>query len=1622
MHLPFLKFVILDDALRPERGNGVHVGSVLSWLRGWVEISSESDALAAGIVSLFLDLLKGLPVSSEDSSGTHAALIGQTLLLVNKLDQPQRQSVLFALLGRICDLQHAQLPAATELELLRLYVLDGAFDLRNHFTAAVLSTCMAYLLLQVSDMDIERAALLDILVHVVKSAEIDVGPMNVALRLLVYPVLQTVGEAQNAKIRRRAFDIMVIFERACARDHVPDEISSDAFTQSTAAEDTTGVLRVLISHTTHLINHFHTPTMLTSAFQSSIPNITTLFLSAYTFHLNPSTRRTALTTLSTQTKQDPQTSFSLLPLLLYTLRTEPDPTTRLHLLHQTLPSLTASADPYITARVLRVILSVLGESDRPATALSVSGVRAMVELVKHQPRTWPHLKGWLAGWAKQRRFGRGVKGKKGGVEVREVELEVAATFAIRQLCETRIAEYGQDVLPIAISLLQTPDLHVSSTCYVLESINKCILANVTDPRAVWNVFMRQFASSVNESTAPAVMVKLCEYYGLVALKSDGTDVYTAFIPEILTPHLLPLTTHPNLQIRNAAYTALSHYPAPDLYPHIPLPTDLVSQILSDPSPALDVADLLGSLIRHECKHMRRAVFKGLAVSAGVKGAESRGEGQEGEEAQFKKVVRDVVEDVKGIWEGGKGVAGVRGGYAATVLSSYPSQPTQITLPIQNTPPLPSLSFYRPLTMALRDLTPVDQPVLRVDSIRPWQAFWETSLTSLYESLRTSTSDTTTIEGPEETRMKISFVEDVVTNVLIDLLQTRLATSRVPALTSNLLLCSAGLILACTSTSLPSAADHATSVVDMLLEKYEGNAGEEESDDVLFAVYLGISALSRCLQPGDEIRGEKILSFCWKGVSRKPSGGLDWSHFAASYGISIVLSSLPSSAATSTIPTTIARLASDCLDPTVATSPNVALGAAMGLASVLESFKDGGVEVTSFVMARVKGWVDVVEGFVEREGGGGDVGEGIAVQMAVWGLAGVVGCGWGGVDVERVEKGVAGVLGVVSSKRGHEPIHPHALSAYTQILHTRLQESELSTQLTDLLTTITSTSTPSTSRIAALLALPPLLGITISTTSSPSSHPTLLRRAIDTLRTITLNSEPKIARVSGWVLGRLVSSATGAGSGGAMFGDGGGGGRKGKDPVGYGRLNVGSSYLRGVFEGVGGASVDVATILLTSLLRAAHPLPPVDWSSHITHITSLPSPTLHSLLFRLASQQASATSSKSLTDYFVSVLSSVDSATVPDWLVDLVVGEEGVGKLLVLGGVGKGGDGEGGVAIAGSKVVEVFGGLVEWCFGGGGEGVQRRFLNTLLPHFITPAGTPTELPTTTTTLRETLLNDILTAYTSLAPTTAPHILRTLTTLITTSQTTTLSLLSSLPRNVYNTLSNSEWTPNALWVVGRMVEVAGIGGAADDGRAEGWKWVGDNLITAYGVADLEGVLVRVVREVVGTGVGREGVMGVLGAVSVLCGGRGDEEGKKLVVRMLDVLLVLCGGGTAGGVRREALEDAWGLGVGGVCSVVWGGICSDQDGVVEIDDSGWKSVEEEVVLILSEVLDGEGEDAIARQIMKRVLRILQCTTCEGGGRRGGRVVVSEGMRGAIVELVMRLRDGEEGGVVREGWVDII
>ncbi|KAJ3053252.1 hypothetical protein HK097_004687, partial [Rhizophlyctis rosea] len=434
----------------------------------------------------------------------------------------------------------------------------------------------------------------------------------------------------------------------------------------------------------------------------------------------------------------------------------------------------------------------------------------------------------------------------------------------------------------------------------------------------------------------------------------------------------------------------------------------------------------------------------------------------------------------------------------------------------------------------------------------------------------------------------------------------------------------------------------------------------------------------------------------------------------------------------------------------------------------------------------------------------------------------------------------------------------------------------------------------------------------------------------------------------------------------------------------------------------------------ALVRGECALPPVDWSGHIGRLVKVGGGRVEEGLFLLASRQASGSGARSLTNHFIGVLVGVgetEPKDAPSWWREWIPTKEGVGKLLTLGGL-VGEDGvQGQIAIAGSKIVEVFKGLVRWAREGDRE-IFERFLSTLVPHFLVGAGT--ETGASTTMLRDGILQTLFETYLSLPPMSPPAVVRSLTTLLTSSPTSTLSLLSFLPGSSYAPVDSSrQWTSKELLSLGRCVEVAVAGGG---------DWVGQSVAGAFGsnggngsLEDLEGVLVRVAKEVAGTEVVKDGVGTVLNCVRGFVEGHGVVVGKRWVVKMLDVIIVLCGGKD---VSVRALDDGWGMGVGGVVGMFWGVMRGDGREFVVISEEMWRTFEDECVVVLGEVLDGQ-DDAVKRQTIKRLLRILQCTTTEEGPRTRGRIKLAHHTRNQIVELVLRLRDDES---VRENWLDVV
>ncbi|KAJ3299678.1 hypothetical protein HK104_007749 [Borealophlyctis nickersoniae] len=1670
MLVPFVQFMIFDNALRPENGQGIHVTALLRWLGSWVSgLESPTPSLHHEYLSLLLDVFNSLPVSPEDDGVMQMQLMDSIKPLLSTVQQSGRRRVLFAYLNRACDMRRASCSLASLLDALHKVVTETDSILRDSATCVVLAATIAYLLLDVYDVDEERTLLLDILLHVVRSTDVDSPHMLVGLRMVMHSLLQTVAESQSETARGRAYDIIVILERAVIRNPGGGDVSLEELRAEIRLIEANGLFALLLVHLTSLFKQFATPSALSTAFSSSAPHFTMLFLSALLFHPSQSVRSNALKEIVSTCQAYGPTCLTLLPTLLYILRTDPSPEIQLQVILHCLPTLTTSNDAFVTARALRIVMTMLGHAETPAGALTTVGVRAMFEIWKRQPRVWTHLRGWISGWAKQRRYGRGVKGRKGGFEKMEVELEIAVMMTLRDICGLKAADYGQDLLPLLISLMQVQDLQVSSLCFAIESINKCIEADVTDPRAVWNVFMRQFVVGLGDKAPGQVLVKICQYFALVPAKEDATDVYMAFKGEIL-PHLFPLTGHEDPTIADAAYAALSAFPAPDLFSLIPSPVELVTSIVSNENPPPSTALFLATLIKHECKHMRRAVFKGLAASAGARVGEARQEGEPPERVALTKVVRDVVDNIRKQWEGGRAAAGIRSGLAAAVLFS-PSDPTIAKPALSDDFTLTKLPFYRAMTNALRDLSVTDHVVFRIDVLSAWTCFWENALADVYHATEErKEGEAIAVEGEEERKRRAARVDQVVTLVVKDLVEKRLKESRLLSLSVNILLSLTGLVLAASNLSLPSAGDRATAVVDMLLKDYVSStsdtAAAEWNDDVYFAVYMALGSLVKALHPNDEQRTGAIIEALFIGLGRPSSEGQDWSQFAAGYGVTQVYAALVASSSLSAEPLLL-RIAAGCLDLSANVVANARFGAAIGFAGTLPIIIGGGGDEARLVVGEiVNAHVALVERFTDSGVVEGQVGA-ARLQGAAWIVAAAAAAGWLDDRKEHVQELLANAMGATASKREWESLHSHYLLSYTYLFQPSLSQTDLATQTDDLLALISQGNVPSFRRVASLLAIAALLGLPYGKETSLDPNLTVIRRVIDALRSVALSQEPKVARVAGWVLGKAIFAAEQTRRLTIVV-EGDSGGRREKDPTGYGRLNVSASYLRAVFERLSGkdptSTPATAHVLLTSLIEADMTLPPVDWASVIQQLCAMSSTTYDLTLscFLLASRQACASSAKSLVDHFVAVLDGVASHGTqpePGWWRDTVASDSSLGKLLELGGLRKGdldSDTKAGaqervtVVVAPSKVLAVFKGLVDWVFKGSGDAkqevVQLAFVRTALPYLTLSSSGSTAGSGSSAFLRTDLLRVLLDAYARLhsgdLTETSITTIRVLVSILASEPGSTVGLIATLPGSAYGAHeslrgSKPRWTPKTVWTLSRLVELAissdeypwvreAVAGAFDPSGSQA-------AVTAVKSENIDNVIVRLVRETVSASM-KSAMEAVLTSLAVRAEGGNSAEGARWIVRMLDVMIVLCAA-TADGAQSAAsgLDAAWERGIGGVIGLWWGSLTSRlvkpaeeaiapdaSPRVVNVTEERWRTLELEGILLLPEIVNALKTETLTRQIIKRLIRLLECTTITTAGPSNrGRIVISRPCREAMRHVLMGLREHED---VLEGWVEVV
>ncbi|KAI9255310.1 hypothetical protein BY458DRAFT_520410 [Sporodiniella umbellata] len=513
------------------------------------------------------------------------------------------------------------------------------------------------------------------------------------------------------------------------------------------------------------------------------------------------------------------------PVLLYLLHiirhSSEKPSTLLHVFHKILPSLTDSNDTIITSKVLQIIISVIStENDTPLAAL---GVRSLAAVCKRQPRVWQELKKVFTDWI-SRRKSRMLRRKIDLTMTGPIKVELAVLTTMRDMCQFKPEEYASDVLPMAISLLQScQDLSMASLSLIMDIICTCIETGFVECRSLWSivvVYLAQFSIDAGIERSLLLVKQLCRFYALAGEKDEVTEPYLQFKETILTTYILPLLDPENSceKAKTYALEALSRFSSNDISKILPEKSrDYLDMILDSNEPNKSYKHILVKLMSNELNHMRRGLFKEESNKPAEPVPKRKTTRVGEQEREFGRIFAEKLSE-------GHVAPGLRAGYAMGILEilDFSSEASsEHTLES-----IAKTRWYRTMITSFTDITLTDHLLVRVSSISSWDSFFQSVL-----------------NGKEVD------VEAISSILLKDLL-TRLERSTVPGVSSNILLAITGLIGALRLTIPSFAGSSANEVVAVLLKNYINVFGSPlshsahlMSEEVQFAARFALGHLS-----------------------------------------------------------------------------------------------------------------------------------------------------------------------------------------------------------------------------------------------------------------------------------------------------------------------------------------------------------------------------------------------------------------------------------------------------------------------------------------------------------------------------------------------------------------------------------------------------------------------------------------------------------------------------------------------------------------------------------------------------------------------------------------------------------
>jgi hypothetical protein len=365
-----------------------------------------------------------------------------------------------------------------------------------------------------------------------------------------------------------------------------------------------------------------------------------------------------------------------------------------------------------------------------------------------------------------------------------------------------------------------------------------------------------------------------------------------------------------LEIRKASISALSCFQSTDIMSIMEeRPKVSINAMLSDE--AIEAyAGPLAKLMTYEMDHMRRGLFRegDTAQSNRRLATESKG----GQESTSQE--RQILQKIESEWKNFSVSPGLRSGYALASLFGYR---------VTSSPGRAPGDLTRQMSAALTDINLSDHLLIRIGSFSAWQALFEDAIGTSAESAERQT------EG------------------VIDDLLNRLASSKVPGSTCNILTALSGCIMALHKISASAATTAAAKVIERLMPNYFVGKSSENAvasslilnEDVQFAVRFCIGNISECVISNERMI-QSLVAQLLKDLREHTSKVtidtiVELQSFSSGYGLARLIAAMcgyPTKAEyiESLSTSTLEALLNLCFDARL--SESAVLGIWMGLAS------------------------------------------------------------------------------------------------------------------------------------------------------------------------------------------------------------------------------------------------------------------------------------------------------------------------------------------------------------------------------------------------------------------------------------------------------------------------------------------------------------------------------------------------------------------------------------------------------------------------------------------------------------------------------------------------------------------